>query len=240
MFPCSPVPKNRHGTIDPSVVIYPMRQSKTAIASPNSWKFKFPLHRNDRSRLIPTIEDKNRRSLASCAQRYPRMHARARIIEIGDITIGLGTNSIRQRRMRIVVRFLLSSLSQSSLYVRITVQRYIISGRGGRGVHYHEYIIAVIQDASFNATLIVTILKMDTRGTSGISALKENDQAPARRRKWDCPICRLGLTARGRPTGSTRMCPGSLPLPFIRVKQGRNMMHAVLQMCVRRYRFIVL
>jgi len=41
------------------------------------------------------------------------------------------------------------------------------------------------------------------------SALKEDDRAPSRRRKWDCPICRLSLTARGPPTGSTRMRPDS-------------------------------
>lgn len=64
-------------------------------------------------------------------------------------------------------------------------------------------------------------------------ALKTSDHAPSKRRKWDCAICRLSLTPRGWPAGTTRMCPDSLALsyflarpnfrpaqPFTRVKQG--------------------
>lgn len=71
----------------------------------------------------------------------------------------------------------------------------------------------------------------------GHPALKENDQAPSKRRKWDCTICRLSLTPRGRPTGSTRMCPW-LTLPFTRVKQKRQDKVMWYYKCICRYRFI--
>lgn len=52
-------------------------------------------------------------------------------------------------------------------------------------------------------------------------ALKESDQALSKRRKWDCAICRLSLTPRRCPVGSTRMrmCPDS-PAHLLALSKG--------------------
>lgn len=74
----------------------------------------------------------------------------------------------------------------------------------------------------------------------GHPVLEENDQAPSKRRKWDCTICRLSLTPRGRPMGSTQRDVPRLTLPFIRVKQKRQDKVMRYYKCIRRCRFIFL
>lgn len=72
----------------------------------------------------------------------------------------------------------------------------------------------------------------------GHPVLEENDQASSKRRKWDCTICRLSLTPRGRPTGSTQRDVPRLTFPFTHVKQKRQDKAMRYYKCICRCHFI--